>query len=341
MVGIINVASGGTQSYKSEDRPFGGTSSACPVACGLIATMLQYNRTWDWRDIKSWLANSVDNQSTQLFYRGTEATTANGNEWQDDFNLQGHVGKILYQALPAYTITPSASTVNEGDTVTTTITTENVLDSVVLYWNITGTNINSSDFSSGSLTGSGTISSNALSSFSHTLANDVTTEGSEVFNINLFTDAARTKQVATTAITVNDTSTTPATETYSISPSPLTVNEGNTVTTTVTTTNVADNTTLWWSLSGMNQVDFSSGALTGFGIITSNTFSFNHTLAADQITEGTEYVNYELWTDSGRTARVGIATVTVLDTSQAEPVFVPVTLKGSGVTLSGVTVNIK
>ena len=334
------VASGGTQSYKSEDRPFGGTSSACPVACGLIATMLQYNRTWEWRDIKSWLVNSVDNQSTQLFYRGTEGTTANGSEWQDDFNLQGHVGKILYQALPAYTITPSASTVNEGDTVTTTITTENVLDSVVLYWNITGTNIDSADFSVGALAGSGTISSNTFS-LTHTLDNDVTTEGSEVFNINLFTDSARTKQVATTAITVNDTSTTPSAETYSISPSPLTVNEGNTVVTTVTTTNVADNTTLWWSLSGMNQTDFSSGALTGFGIITSNTFSFNHTLALDQITEGTEYVNYELWTDSGRTARVGIATVTVLDTSQADPVFVPVTLKGSGVTLSGVTVNIK
>ena len=335
------VTSGGTQSYLSEDRPFGGTSSACPVACGLIATMLQYNRTWDWRDIKSWLVNSVDNQTSQLFYRGTEGTTANGSEWQDDYNLQGHVGKILYQALPAYTMTPSASTVNEGDTLTTSITTENILDGVILYWNITGTNIDVNDFSSGSLTGSGTISSNALPSFSHTLANDVTTEGSEVFNINLFTDSARTKQVATTAITVNDTSTTPAAETYSISPSPLTANEGNTITTTVTTTNVVDNTTLWWSLSGMNQSDFSSGALTGFGIITSNTFSFTHTLALDQITEGTEYVNYELWTDSGRTARVGIATVTVLDTSQAEPVFVPVTLKGSGVTLSGVTVNIK
>ena len=334
------VASGGTQSYKSEDRPFGGTSSACPVACGLIATMLQYNRTWEWRDIKSWLVNSVDNQSSARFRTGTEGVTATDSNYAEYYNLHGNNGKILYQALPAYTITPSASTVNEGDTVTTTITTENVLDSVVLYWNITGTNIDSADFSVGALAGSGTISSNTFS-LTHTLDNDVTTEGSEVFNINLFTDSARTKQVATTAITVNDTSTTPSAETYSISPSPLTVNEGNTVVTTVTTTNVADNTTLWWSLSGMNQTDFSSGALTGFGIITSNTFSFNHTLALDQITEGTEYVNYELWTDSGRTARVGIATVTVLDTSQADPVFVPVTLKGSGVTLSGVTVNIK
>tara|TARA_B100000902_G_C27309265_1_gene917383 strand:+ start:612 stop:3389 length:2778 start_codon:yes stop_codon:yes gene_type:complete len=330
----------GTQSYESEDRKFGGTSSACPVACGLIATMLQHNRTWDWKDIKYWLANSVDNQSSSEFYRGTEATTANSSDWQDDFNLQGNIGKILYQALPAYTITPSASTVDEGDTVTTTITTENVLNGVTLYWNINGSNIDGSDFSSGSLTGSVSISSGSAQ-FTHTLANDVTTEGSEVFNINLFTDSARLKQVATTAITVNDTSTTPPTETYSISPSPLTVNEGNTVTTTVTTTDVSDNTTLWWSLSGMNQSDFSSGALTGFGIITSNTFSFTHTLALDQITEGTEYVNYELWTDSGRTARVGIATVTVLDTSQAEPIFVPVSFKGSGVTLSGVTVNIK
>ena len=45
--------------------------------------------------------------------------------------------------------------------------------------------------------------------------------------------------------------------------------------------------------------------------------------------------------DSGRTARVGITTVTVLDTSQTEPVFFPATLKGSGVTLSGVSISIK
>ena len=334
------VSSGGTLSDDSEDISFGGTSSACPVACGLVATIVQHNRTWTYEDITNWLETSVDNQSSSAYYTGTEGTSANDSNYNDDFNLHGNNGKILYQALPAYTITPSASTVNEGDTITTTVTTENILDGLTLYWNITGTNINSSDFSSGSLTGSGTISSNALPSFSHTLANDLTTEGNEFFNINLFTDSARTKQVATTAITINDTSV-PVVQTYTISPSPLTVNEGNTVTTTVTTTNVSDNTTLWWSLSGMNQADFSSGALTGFGIITSNTFSFTHTLALDQITEGTEYVNYELWTDSGRTARVGIATVTVLDTSQAEPVFVPVTLKGSGVTLSGVTVNIK
>tara|TARA_B100000427_G_scaffold329217_1_gene344536 strand:- start:1313 stop:4138 length:2826 start_codon:yes stop_codon:yes gene_type:complete len=334
------VSSGGTQSDDAQDRSFGGTSSACPVACGLVATIVQHNRTWTYEDVKNWLVTSVDNQSSARFRTGTEGVTATDSNYAEYYNLHGNNGKILYQALPAYTITPSASVVDEGDSITTTITTEHILNGVNLYWNITGTNIDVNDFSSGSLSGQGTVNNNALPSFSHTLANDVTTEGVEVFNINLFTDVAMTTQVATTAITVNDTSV-PVVPTYTISPSPLTVNEGSTVTTTVTTTNIADNTTLWWSLSGMNQVDFTSGALTGFGIITSNTFSFTHTLAADQITEGTEYINYELWTDSGRTARVGIATVTVLDTSQAEPVFVPVTLSGSGVTLSGVTVNIK
>ena len=94
-------------------------------------------------------------------------------------------------------------------------------------------------------------------------------------------------------------------------------------------------------MNGIDQNDLSSGALTGFGIITSGTFNFSHTTAADELTEGTEYIVYELFTDSGRTARVGITTVAVLDTSQTEPVFFPATLKGSGVTLSGVTVNIK
>ena len=37
----------GQQSVESEDCLFSGTSSACPVACGLIATKLQYNRAME------------------------------------------------------------------------------------------------------------------------------------------------------------------------------------------------------------------------------------------------------------------------------------------------------
>ena len=65
------VSSGGTLSLTSYDRRFGGTSSACPVGAGLIATKLQHNRNWAWSDIKHWLATRVTNQSSGTdFFRG-------------------------------------------------------------------------------------------------------------------------------------------------------------------------------------------------------------------------------------------------------------------------------
>ena len=92
------VESGGTISDDSQDREFGGTSSACPVATGLMATKLQFNRTWTWSNMKDWLANNVTDQSESAFYTGTEATTATDTNWNDDYNLQGALRKIIWDA---------------------------------------------------------------------------------------------------------------------------------------------------------------------------------------------------------------------------------------------------
>tara|TARA_B100001094_G_scaffold172109_1_gene166432 strand:+ start:10300 stop:12759 length:2460 start_codon:yes stop_codon:yes gene_type:complete len=86
------------QSYESEDCLFGGTSSACPVSCGLIATKLQYNRTWKVGDVMDWITNSVGTQSISDFYRGTEATTPNGASFSDVWNIQGGNPIIIWDA---------------------------------------------------------------------------------------------------------------------------------------------------------------------------------------------------------------------------------------------------
>ena len=110
-------------------------------------------------------------------------------------------------AEPTYILTPSASTINEGSALTTSVATTDVASGTALYYSLSGTGINSSDFSSGSLTGSGTISSSGSFSFSHTLANDLTTEGVETVDIKLFSDATRTTQVGSTAsVSIADTS---------------------------------------------------------------------------------------------------------------------------------------
>ena len=92
---------GTTQAVESEDKNFNGTSSACPIAAGLIATKLENNRTWTYADVKNWLASDVENTTNSYFYQGTEATTATDTtNWSDYYNLQGAQLKIIYDTAP-------------------------------------------------------------------------------------------------------------------------------------------------------------------------------------------------------------------------------------------------
>jgi hypothetical protein len=84
-------------SILSRDVRFSGTSAACPVTCGLIATVLEYNRAWTYQDIRTWL-QGLDSQDAVDFYSGTEATTANAVEWTDFNNTQGSTPRVIYQA---------------------------------------------------------------------------------------------------------------------------------------------------------------------------------------------------------------------------------------------------
>ena len=216
---------------------------------------------------------------------------------------------------PTYTYSVSASSVDEGGNWTTTVTTTNVSNNTTLYWSLSGTNVTSADFSSGALTGSGTISSNTFN-FSHTVANDTLTEGTETVTIKLFTDSGRNTQVGNTVtVTLNDTSLTP---TYTPTINHTSRDEGDLFTTTMTTTNLPNSTELFWELSGtgITSADFSSGALTGSVTISGNSASFSHTIDEDNTTEGDETLSIKFYSDSGRTTQVGSTlTCTINDTS--------------------------
>lgn len=87
---------------------------------------------------------------------------------------------------PSYSITASSTNINEGNSVTFTVTTQNVLSGTILYWSTStqsGT-INSSDFNDGVTSGSFTIN-NSTGSITRTLSNDATTEGTESFQLQL------------------------------------------------------------------------------------------------------------------------------------------------------------
>ena len=87
---------------ESRDTRFSGTSSACPVAAGIIGTVMQYNRNWTYLDVKAWLKTlhvhtTRDGNTLSGFHDIAEETTANGNGHADLNALQGAEARIIYQ----------------------------------------------------------------------------------------------------------------------------------------------------------------------------------------------------------------------------------------------------
>ena len=110
----------------------------------------------------------------------------------------------------AYIIGQSSTSIDEGSTVTFTVTTANVADGTTLYWTTYGSPaIGASDFSDNATSGSFTIT-NGSGSVSRTLANDATTEGTESFQLQIRTGSISGTVVATSdSVSINDTSVAP------------------------------------------------------------------------------------------------------------------------------------
>jgi len=83
----------------SFDAKFSGTSSACPVACGLIACKLQHNRTWTWQNVRTWLQDTVGDANTSQFDTGVESTTATDANWANVNSLEGGRPIVIWDAL--------------------------------------------------------------------------------------------------------------------------------------------------------------------------------------------------------------------------------------------------
>lgn len=258
---------------------------------------------------------------------------------------------------PTYLIQPSATRLNEGQNLTTVVQTTKVAAGTRLYWSVSGNKIDSKDFSVGSLEGSALVDSQGRISFSHTLANDLSTEGEELLQIKLFSDAAKTKALGSTAfVTISDTSTTPIVKppspTYSISPSTTVINEGATLTTTISTTNLPVGSQLYWLISGVgiDNADFSTGTTTGVGVVDAQgKFILTHSLRSDLKTEGSETLKLSLHTDPAMSvaSQVGTASVVIADTSlsPAVPTYaltpsLTVVNEGQSLTTSVATTNV-
>jgi hypothetical protein len=224
------------------------------------------------------------------------------------------------------TVTESPFFINEGDSVTFTVTFPGGPTSGTIYWTTTGT-MTANDFTDGVLSGTASISasgSNGVATITRTARRDYITDGAKSFGLNLYRDGVATTLVytgSTTRISVADTVQAPT-----ITPSSVSINEGDTVTFTVNTTGVVNGTVLpvtmvlVSSVSGFgNASDFTDNSLTTSVTITSNTGTFTRTWANDTFTEGTEVWKADLKYPAGDPlsgqTMISSANITVADTS--------------------------
>ena len=113
IITAVNSTSGRTRrdSYSNStldmvDGRFSGTSAACPVAAGMIATKMQYNRDWTWEDVRNWLKgksqpvgiSTVGINTTGEFHHGVDSGTANATTWSDVNSLEGAYPAIIWDA---------------------------------------------------------------------------------------------------------------------------------------------------------------------------------------------------------------------------------------------------
>ena len=210
---------------------------------------------------------------------------------------------------PTVTVTPSSTSISEGDAVVFTVTTSgNYRVGDTFYWTVNTTG-SSLDFST-PMSGSFVIPGSATNTVNITTIADQTTEGSETFTLQVRRGSTSGEILGTSAtVTINDTSQDP---TYAIA-GPASIDEYATGTINVTTQYVFDATVLYWDLS--NTTDFDT-ATSGSVTISSNAASFNVTPTGDRTTEGSETFTARLYSDSGRTNLLAeSASITINDTS--------------------------
>jgi subtilisin family serine protease len=123
----------------------------------------------------------------------------------------------------------------------------------------------------------------------------------------------------------------PNAPTYAVS-GPASVNEGSALSLTLSRTNVAQGTALYWTITGtgISNADFVAlAALQGSLVVdAAGAALFQTSLAADLISEGVETLRFAVYSDAGLTTKVAGTTVLINDTS-----------KPAGVTLWGGTGN--
>ena len=237
---------------------------------------------------------------------------------------------------PAYSITESSTSVNEGSSVSFTVNTTDVGAGTTLYFNATGGQVDAADFSDGSLSGNfqiiGTGTTTGVATFVRSIATDFNTEN-ETFSMQIRTGSLTGPVVATSnVITIGD-----VVATFSVAESATTVNEGGSVTFTLSGNNIPAGTYYYtiYEIEGVvAAADFSPAATSGSFTVSNNSGTLTLILTEDRTTEGVDKFKVQFRRDSTSGSIIAeSSTITIGDVSRS------VGENANGLTFGPVQVN--
>jgi len=208
---------------------------------------------------------------------------------------------------PTFNITQTATTIEEGQPVTFNISTTKIVNGTELFFTTIG-NVTESDFSDTSLSGSFAIinfgGDNGIGAFTRTTTFDFISSQNKQFQVQIRVNSTQGIVVGTSnTITINSKQ-----PTYTITPSTTSVNEGQSVTFTIST-NVPNGSVLYYTtLGNVSASDFDDASLSGPITINSGSANILKETVRDRKTDGDEDFAIQL--------RVGSVTGTVVATSE-------------------------
>lgn len=121
---------------------------------------------------------------------------------------------------------------------------------------------------------------------------------------------------------------------------PSSIDEGSSGTFILNTTNIADNTTLYWTINHKTTTSADFNITSGSFIINSNTGSFNITTIADLTAEGAETFTVSIRTDSTSGTVVAISSNVIINDTSTAPEIINFAY-GAGLSFTGVNISIQ
>ncbi len=240
-------------------------------------------------------------------------------------------------------VTPSVTTIDEGDTtgVTFTVNTTGLDDGFVLYYQVTNSSeISSLDLPSSSYQGSFSISNNT-GSFIIRPKEDLLVEPAETFTVDVKLENTYGTKIVATSVPVTVVNTT----SFAISSDTTLPAEGDTITLTVTTTGVPDGTQLYFKTVGVAGTEAAADVTPnkGFFTITNNTGTFTISSIQEYDIENSESLEVQVrtgWFDGPVVATTNTITLTDKAFSISVIPDTTVILESTSTTNSTLNVNI-